>query len=69
MRNVMIYTGKIQRRIVSTWIGTDFVQDDVTAAHKQWREVASLTLSHIIKHVALMDEAEADVLARMNFPT
>ena len=63
MRNALAYAGKTQRRIVSAWIGTAFAQDDAAAARKQWREVADQARPRVPKLAALMDEAEADVLA------
>ena len=68
MRNALAYAGKTQRRIVSAWVGTAFAQNDATAARKQWREVADQVRSRVPKLAALMDEAEADVLAYMGFP-
>ena len=68
MRNALAYAGKTQRRIVSAWIGTAFAQDDAAAARKQWRQVADQARPRVPKLAALMDEAEADVLAYMDFP-
>src|SRR3954451_24221752 len=68
MRNALAYAGKTQRRIVAAWIGTAFAQDDAAAARKQWREVADQARPRVPKLAALMDEAEADVLAYMGFP-
>jgi transposase-like protein len=68
MRNALAYAGKTQRRIISAWGGTAFAQDDAAAAKKQWREVADQARPRVPKLAALMDEAEADVLAYMNFP-
>jgi putative transposase len=68
MRNALAYAGKSQRRIVSAWIGTAFAQDDAANARKQWREVADQARPRLPKLAALMDEAEADVLAYMGFP-
>ena len=68
MRNAMAYAGKSQRRIVSAWIGTAFAQDDAEAARKQWRQVADQARPRLPRLAALMDEAEADVLAYMAFP-
>ncbi|MHB1205342.1 MAG: IS256 family transposase [Rhodospirillaceae bacterium] len=68
MRNALAYAGKTQRRIVSAWIGTAFAQDDAAAAKKQWRDVADQARPRVPKLAALMDDAEADVLAYMNFP-
>jgi transposase-like protein len=69
MRNALAYAGKTQRRIVSAWIGTAFAQDDAAAARKQWRQVADQARPRVPKLAALMDDAEADVLAYMGFPT
>jgi len=69
MRNALAYAGKTQRRIVSAWVGTAFAQNDAAAARKQWREVADQVRSRVPKLAGLMDEAEADVLAYMEFPT
>ena len=68
MRNALAHAGKTQRRIVSAWIGTAFAQDDAEAARKQWRQVADQARPRISKLAALMDHAEADVLADMGFP-
>jgi putative transposase len=68
MRNALAYAGKTQRRIVSAWVGTAFAQDDAAAARKQWREVADQARPRVPKLAALMDDAEADVLAYMGFP-
>ena len=62
------YAGKTQRRIVSAWVGTAFAQDDAEAARKQWRQVADQARPRVPKLAALMDDAEADVLAYMGFP-
>ena len=68
MRNAMAYAGKTQRRIVSAWVGTAFAQNDAATATKQWRYVADELRPRVAKLAALMDEAEADVLAYMGFP-
>src|SRR3546814_16747845 len=68
MHNALAYAGKTQRRIVSAWIGTAFAQDTAPAARKQWREVADQARPRVPKLAALMDDAEADVLAYMGFP-
>ena len=68
MRNALAHAGKTQRRIVSAWIGTAFAQDDAEAARKQWRQVADQPRPIVPKLAALMDDAEADVLAYMGFP-
>ena len=40
MRNALAYAGKTQRRIISAWVGTAFVQNDAASARKQWSDVA-----------------------------
>jgi putative transposase len=47
---------------------TAFVQDDAEVASKQWRQVADQLRPKVPKLAALMDEAEADVLAFKTFP-
>ena len=49
-------------------MGTAFAQNDAHAARKQWREVADQLRPRVARLAALMDEAETDVLAYMNFP-
>jgi transposase-like protein len=68
MRNAMAHAGKTQRRIVSAWIGTAFAQDDADAARMQWRTVADQLRPRVPRLAALMDDAEADVLAFATFP-
>src|ERR687890_517547 len=68
MRNVLAHAGKQGRRVVSAFIGTAFAQDDAEAARTQWRQVADQARPRLPKLANLMDEAEADVLAYMDFP-
>jgi putative transposase len=68
MRNVLAHAGRQGRRVVAAFIGTAFVQDDAEAARTQWRQVADQLRPKVPKLAALMDEAEADVLAFMSFP-
>lgn len=68
MRNAMAHAGKSQRRVVSAWIGTAFAQDDAQAARQQWRAVADQLRPRVSKLAELMDGAEGDVLAYMDFP-
>jgi putative transposase len=68
MRNVLAHAGRQGRRVVAAFIGTAFVQDDAEAASKQWRAVADQLRAKVPKLAAIMDEAEADVLAFMTFP-
>ena len=67
MRNVLAHAGRQGRRVVAAFIGTA-VQDDAETASKQWRAVADQLRPKVPKLAALMDEAEADVLAFMTFP-
>ena len=69
MRNALAYAGKTQKRVVSAWVGTAFAQDDAASAHKQWRNVADQMRPRLPKLAGLLDEAEADVLAYMDFPS
>jgi putative transposase len=64
----LAHAGRQGRRVVSAFIGTAFVQDDAEAARAQWRQVADQLRPKVPKLAALMDEAEADVLAFMTFP-
>ena len=68
MRNVLAHAGKQGRRVVSAFIGTAFAQDDASAAHAQWRQVADQLRPRVAKLAAFMDEAENDVLEYMSFP-
>ncbi len=68
MRNVLAHAGRQGRRVVAAFIGTAFVQDDAEAARAQWRQVADQLRPKVPKLAALMDDAEADVLAFMTFP-
>ena len=68
MRNATAHAGKTQRRIVSAWIGTAFAEADAPAAHAQWRSVADQLRPRVPRLAALMDAAEHDVLAYMDFP-
>jgi transposase-like protein len=68
MRNVLAHAGKQGRRVVSAFIGTAFAQDDAQKARTQWRNVADQLRPKVPKLAGLMDNAETDVLAYMNFP-
>ena len=67
MRNVLAHAGKQGRRVVSAFIGTAFAQETATAAHAQWRQVADQIRPRAHKLAELMDDAEMDVLAYMDF--
>jgi len=68
LRNALAHAGKSGRRVVCAFIATAFAQDDAEAARTQWRKVADQLRPKLPKLAALMDEAEADVLAYMSFP-
>ena len=68
MRNALAHAGKSGRRVVSAFVATAFAQNDATSAKQQWRRVADQLRPKVPKLAALMDEAEADVLAYMTFP-
>jgi putative transposase len=68
MRNALAHAGATQRRMVSAAIATAFAQDTADAAHQQWRTVADQLREKFPKLAALMDSAEHDVLAFMQFP-
>ena len=67
-RNLLAHAGKQGRRVVSAFVATAFAQEDAGAASAQWRQVADRLRPKAPKLAALMDEAEHDVLAYMNFP-
>jgi putative transposase len=68
MRNVLAHAGKQGRRVVAAFIATAFAQEDAEMARAQWRQVADQLRPKVAKLAALMDQAEADVLAFMSFP-
>ena len=67
-RNALAHAGKNGRRVVAAFIATAFAQNDAEAAKCQWRKVADQLRPTLPKLAALMDDAEADVLACMAFP-
>jgi transposase-like protein len=68
MRNALAHAGKSGRRVVAAFIATAFAQDHADAAKAQWRQVADQVRAKLPKLAALLDAAEADVLAYMSFP-
>jgi putative transposase len=67
MRNVLAHAGKSGRRVASAFIATAFAQETAEAASTQWRAVADQIRPKVPK-LAIMDDAEPDVLAYMTFP-
>ena len=68
MRNLLAYAGRQGRGVASAFIATAFAQEDAEAAKAQWRKVADQLRPKLPKLAAFMDDAEADVLAYMDFP-
>jgi putative transposase len=68
LRNALAHAGKGQRQMVLAAINTAFAQESFETACAQWRAVADQLRAKFPKLAELMDEAEADVLAFMNFP-
>ena len=68
MRNALAHAGKGQRQMVFALINTVFAQETAEAASAQWRIVADQLREKFPKLAAMLDEAEADVLAFMQFP-
>jgi len=68
MRSALAYVPKGQHQMVAAAIRTVFAQDTQAAASKTWRHVADQLRPRLPKLAALMDDAEADVIAFMAFP-
>ncbi len=68
VRNALALVPKTAAQMVAATIRTVFVQPDVQAAREQWRRVADSFRSRFPRLAALLDEAEADVLAYLAFP-
>jgi transposase-like protein len=68
VRNALAHVPKSAAPMVAATIRTAFAQPDPTAAHEQWRKVADSFRPRFPRLAALLDEAEADVLAYLAFP-
>ena len=68
MRNALAHVPKGQHTMVAAAIRQAFLQPDHTSAKQAWRHVADQMRPRWPKLAALMDAAEADVLAYMTFP-
>src|ERR1700747_3208552 len=68
MRNALAHASKNGRRVVSAFIAAAFAQTTADAARRQWRNVADQLRAKLPRLAALLDEAEVDVLAFMDFP-
>jgi len=68
LRNALAYANKSQRQMVFALINTIFAQETAEAAHAQWHIVVEQLRAKFAKLAAMMDDAEYDVLAFMDFP-
>jgi transposase-like protein len=68
MRNLLTHAGRQGSRLAAAFIATAFAQKDAAAAKAQWRKVADQLRGKLPKLAVMMDEAESDVLAYMDFP-
>ena len=68
LRNALAHAGKGQRQMVRAPINTAFAQESPEAASAQWRTVTDQLRDRFPQLAAMMEEAEADVLAYMTFP-
>jgi putative transposase len=68
MRNALAFANKGQRQMVLALINTAMAQETTDAAHEQWHVVADHFRTKLPKLAAMLDEAENDVLAFMDFP-
>jgi putative transposase len=68
VRNALALVPKTAQQMVAATIRTVFVQPDAQAAREQWRRVADSFRGRFPRLAALLDEAEADVLAYLAFP-
>ena len=68
MRNALAHVPRSQTTVVAAAIRQAFVQPDHASATRTWRHVACQLRARWPKLGALMDDAEADVLAYVAFP-
>jgi putative transposase len=68
LRNALAYANKGQRHMVFALINTIFAQDTTEAAHVQWHVVVDQLRARFPKLADMMEGAEHDVLAFMDFP-
>jgi putative transposase len=68
VRNLLALVPKSAAEMVAATVRTVFAQPDAPSAREQWRSVADRLRDRFPKAAALMDEAEADVLAYLAFP-
>src|SRR5512134_3390701 len=68
LRNALAYANKGQRQMVFALINTIFAQESAQAAHAQWRIVTDQLRERFPRLAEMMDAAEHEVLAFMDFP-
>ncbi len=68
VRNALALVPKSAAQLVAATIRTVFVQPEPEMAQATWRQVAASYRSRYPKLAALMESAEADVLAYLSFP-
>jgi putative transposase len=69
LRNALALVPKSAQQLVAATLRTVFAQPTAEAARTQWRQVADSFRQRWPRPATLMDEAEADVLAYLAFPT
>lgn len=69
LRNALSLVPKAAQPLVAATIRTVFAQPTAEQAREQWRRVSDGFRERFPRLAALMDEAEADVLAYVAFPT
>jgi len=68
VRNALGMVPKSAAQMVAATIRTVFVQPDAASAHEQWRRVADSFRQRFPRLAGLMDDAEVEVLAYLDFP-
>jgi len=69
VRNALALVPKGAQQLVAATIRTVFAQPDAMSAREQWRRVADGFRDRFPRLADLMDDAEADVLAYLAFPS
>jgi len=69
MRNALALVPKSASEMVAATIRTVFAQPDTASARTQWRTVADTFRERYPRLAQLLDDAEADVLAYLAFPS
>jgi transposase-like protein len=68
MRNALAYVPRSAAPMVAATIRTVFAQPDAVGAHEQWHRVVETLRARFPRLAALLEAAEADVLAYLAFP-